>query len=62
MASQNKYFVLEIAYSIMAYTRLSRISAMENKYSTSAKKSVIQPLRITVFFSKHRFCKDKIIQ
>ena len=29
MASQNKYFILEIAYSIMAYTRLSRISAFE---------------------------------
>ena len=25
MASQNKYFVLETTYSIMAYTRLSRI-------------------------------------
>ena len=60
MASQNKYFVLEITYSIMAYIRLLRISAMENKYSTSAKRSAIQPRRKTVSFSKHRFCGNKI--
>ena len=60
MASQNKYFVLETEYSIMAYIRLSSISAIENKYSTSEKKSAIQPWRKTVSFSKHRFCGDKI--
>ena len=49
MTSQNKCSVFETAYAIMAYTLLSRISAMENKYSTSAKKSAIQLGRITVF-------------
>ena len=40
---KNKCSIFETAYAIMVYTRLSRISAMENKYSTSAKKSAIQP-------------------
>ena len=43
MVSQNKYFVLETAYSIMAYTRLSRISAFEKN---------ILPLRKSLLFNR----------
>ena len=43
MTSQNKCFVLETAYAIMAYTRLSHISALEKN---------ILPMRKSLLFNR----------